>query len=79
MRVHISLDPKVVKEIDRRVGPRKRSRFIAAAVERAIDDKRRWELIESAFGSISTTGHVWDPDPAAWVHAERRRDARRVG
>ncbi|MBI2983821.1 MAG: hypothetical protein HYY42_06560, partial [Chloroflexi bacterium] len=34
--MHISLDPKVVKEIDRRVGPRKRSRFIAAAVERAF-------------------------------------------
>jgi hypothetical protein len=79
MRVHISLDPRLVKELDRRVGARKRSRFIADAVERALDDKRRWELIGSAFGSISKRGHVWDPDPAAWVHAERRRDARRVG
>ncbi len=79
MRVHINLDSKLVKELDRRIGPRKRSRFIADAVERALDDKRRWALIESAFGSISTTGHIWDPDPAAWVHAERRRDPRRVG
>jgi hypothetical protein len=79
MRVHINLDPKLVKELDRRVGARKRSRFIADAVERALDDRRRWELIMSAAGSISKTGHVWDPDPAAWVHADRRRDRRRVG
>lgn len=79
MRVHINLDPKLVKELDRRIGPRKRSRFIADAVERALDDKRRWELIESAIGSISRSGHVWDLDPAAWVHADRRRDPRRVG
>lgn len=79
MRVHISLDSRLVKELDRKVGTRKRSRFIAEAVQRALDEQRRWDLIESAIGSIGSTGHEWDPDPAAWVRSERRRDARRVG
>jgi hypothetical protein len=77
--MHIHLEDRLVKELDRRVGPRRRSRFIADAVARALDDKRRWELIMSAAGAISRTGHVWDPDPAAWVHADRRSDRRRVG
>jgi hypothetical protein len=79
VRVHISLDPKVVKAVDKRVGKRKRSAFIADTVRRALEDEQRWEDIEAAIGSIPDTGHVWDPDPAAWVHVERRRDPRRVG
>lgn len=79
MRLHILLDDELVKELDRRVGPRRRSTFIARAVERALDDERRWELIESAIGSIPDTGHDWDEDPAAWVHAQRYADPRRVG
>lgn len=79
MRLHISLDDALVDELDRRVGPRRRSSFIARAVEQALEDERRWELIESALGSIDDTGHDWDNDPGAWVHGERRADARRVG
>lgn len=79
MRVHITLDDDLVARLDRRVGERRRSRFIAAAVERALDDEERWDLIEQAIGSISDTGHEWDPDPGAWVRAQRRADARRVG
>lgn len=78
MRLHISLDDELVDELDRRVGPRRRSSFIARAVEQALEDERRWELIESALGSIEDTGHEWDNDPG-WVQAERRADARRVG
>jgi hypothetical protein len=47
-------------------------------VERALEE-RRWELIESAFGSIEDTGHEWDDDPAAWVRAQRRADPSRMG
>lgn len=32
-----------------------------------------------AFGTIADSGHEWDDDPAAWVHAQRRADERRVG
>jgi metal-responsive CopG/Arc/MetJ family transcriptional regulator len=79
MRVHISLSDELVAELDRRVGSRRRSSFIAAAVRQALDDERRWELVESALGSVSASGHEWDEDPAAWVRRQRRADAARVG
>lgn len=79
MRVHITLDDDLVAELDRRLGKRERSAFIAAAVKRALDDDTRWELIESAIGSIPDEGHEWDADPAAWVSAQRRADPARVG
>ena len=79
VRLHIFLDDARVKELDRRVGPRGRSAFISRAVERSLDQERRWELIESALGSIPDTGHDWDDDVAAWVHEQRYADPRRVG
>lgn len=79
MRVHITLDDDLVARLDRRVGERRRSRFIAAAVERALDDDERWDLIDQAIGSIGDAGHDWDDDPAAWVRAGRRADALRIG
>jgi hypothetical protein len=79
MRVHILLRDDLVSELDRRVGHRRRSAFISHAVERALDDERRWDLIEASLGSIADEGHEWDADPAAWVTAQRRGDERRVG
>lgn len=79
VRVHISLDDDLVAELDRRVGLRRRSAFISAAVKRALEDEQRWELIESAFGSIEDGGHEWDDDTAAWVRAQRYGDQSRVG
>ncbi len=79
MRLHITLNDALVRELDRRVGPRRRSAFVAKAVESALEDERRWELVWSAAGRVVDEGHEWDDDPAAWVAAERRRDAARVG
>ena len=79
MRVHITLDDDLVARLDRRVGERRRSRFIAAAVERALDDEERWALIEAAIGSIPDSGHAWDADAGGWVRGERRADASRIG
>jgi metal-responsive CopG/Arc/MetJ family transcriptional regulator len=79
MRVHITLDEADVKRLDARVGARRRSSFIAEAVRRALDDERRWELIESAIGSVDETGHTWDADAARWVRTQRHADARRTG
>jgi predicted transcriptional regulator len=79
MRLHISLDDDVVAELDARVGSRRRSAFIAETIRHALDDQRRWDDIEAALGALKDTGHEWDPDPAAWVHAQRRSDDRRVG
>jgi predicted transcriptional regulator len=79
MRLHIALDDELVRELDRRAGPRRRSSFIARAIEQALEDERRWELIESAVGAIGDRGHEWDEDPPAWVRAQRHADRRRVG
>jgi Arc/MetJ family transcription regulator len=79
MRLHITLDDRLVAELDRRAGHGHRSSFIAKTVERALEDERRWEEIEASLGSIEDRGHEWDGDPAAWVRAERRSEARRVG
>lgn len=79
MRLHIALDDHLVAELDSRVGPRRRSAFIAGIIERALDDERRWDDIESALGQIDDTGHEWDVNPAEWVRAGRHGDARRVG
>jgi metal-responsive CopG/Arc/MetJ family transcriptional regulator len=79
MRLHISLDDELVAELDRRVGSRGRSAFITETLRRALDDQRRWEDIEAGLGALADTGHEWDADPAAWVHAQRRSDPKRVG
>ena len=79
MRVHITLSDEVVSELDRRVGPRRRSSYIESAVEQALEDDRRWELVESALGAIADRDHDWDRDPAGWVREQRRGDRRRVG
>lgn len=66
-------------ELDKRVGKRKRSEYIARVLRRTLDEERRWDLIESSLGSIPDTGHEWDDDPAAWVREQRFSDPRRVG
>ena len=76
MRVHISLDDELVRDLDDLVGPRGRSPFIAEAVREKVERAVRWRKIESAIGSIPDTGHDWDEDPAAWVHAQRRAGER---
>jgi hypothetical protein len=79
MRVHISLDDRLVKQLDRRVGRRRRSAFIAETVRRALEDQRRWDDIVASLGKLADDGHEWDTDPAKWVRHQRRADGRRVG
>ena len=79
MRVHISLDERLVAQLDRRIGRRKRSAFIAETVRRALEDQRRWDDIVTSLGKIADAGHDWDRDPATWVRHQRRADTRRVG
>jgi len=79
MRVHIELDDALLEEIDRRAGSRNRSEYIRRAIAAALEESRRWDMIQSAAGAIPGSGHEWDDDPAAWVRSQRRGDARRVG
>lgn len=79
MRVHIALDDDLVAELDRRVGPRRRSAFIAELIRRGLDDERRWDDIEASLGRLHDQGHEWDDDPAGWVRRQRQGDGRRAG
>ena len=79
MRVHITLDEAEVRRLDARVGARRRSSFIQAAVRRALDEEYRWERIEAAIGEIQDGDHDWDGDVAGWVGEQRRSDDRRIG
>jgi Arc/MetJ family transcription regulator len=79
-RVHVHLDDDLLDALDRQVGPRERSSFIEDLVRRELDQRRRWELIRAAEGSITAEGHAWDPDPAAFFREQRRtEDERRAG
>lgn len=79
MRLHISLRDDLVAELDRRVGRRRRSTFIAETLTRALEDERRWRDIEAALGAIEDGAHEWDADPQSWVCAQRHADPSRVG
>lgn len=79
MRLHISLEDDLVRDLDARVGKRERSAFIAETIRHALDDQRRWDEIEAAVGALSGSTHEWDGDSADWVRAQRRSDSRRVG
>lgn len=79
MRLHIALNEELVAELDRRVGPRRRSAYIAELVRRGLEDEERWDDIEASLGALANSTHDWDADPAAWVRTQRRGDARRAG
>ena len=79
MRVHITLHPKLVREIDRHVGKRKRSAFIAETLRRTLDDERRRRALLDGIGSIPDYGAGWGMSAAEWVRAQRRTDPRRSG
>jgi len=79
MRIHITLEPALVEELDRRAGRRRRSAFITNLIRRALDDEQRWDEIEATLGSIPDSGHEWDDDPQSWVRSQRHTDTRRLG
>ena len=79
MRLHITLEDDLVKELDRLAGKRRRSAFITFLIRQGLETERRWDAIESSLGAIDDTGHAWDTDPAHWVRAQRSGDDKRVG
>ena len=79
MRMHIQLDDSLIAQVDAIAAPRQRSMFVREAVRTAVEQHRRWQLIDQAAGSVADTGHDWDDDPAGWVHSQRFGDTTRVG
>lgn len=79
MRVHIDIDKPLVDRIDQAAGERGRSEFVRQAVLVALETRDRLRLLKEARGSIASSGHEWDEDPAGWVRAQRQSDRRRLG
>jgi metal-responsive CopG/Arc/MetJ family transcriptional regulator len=79
MRLHISLDDELARQLDQRVGKRGRSTFISEAVRRALDHERRREDIKAGLGTLAGRAHECDNDLAAWVAAQRHPDRARTG
>lgn len=79
MRMHIVVDDDLAARLDARAAKGARTGYVVRALRRSLDEDARWDALESAAGSIADTGHEWDDDPAAWVAAQRRVDATRVG
>jgi predicted DNA-binding protein len=77
--MHIELDDELVRRIDGVAGHRGRSTFVRRAIAAALEQAERWELIRSARGSIPDGRPRLGRRPAAWVHAQRFSDDRRVG
>ena len=70
-RAHVVLPNDLLREIDERVGQRRRSEFIQDAIEEKLNRLRRVEAFERVVGSIGD-GDIpeWDtPEATAqWVH-----------
>jgi len=79
MRLHITLDEDLVSQLDRRVGSRRRSAFIAETVRRALEDERRWDDVEAGLGALAGGAGEWDDDPEAWVREQRLGGSARLG
>lgn len=52
MRIRVVLDGELVAELDRRAGSRPRGVFAAELIARGLEDERRQENLEAAFGSL---------------------------
>jgi Arc/MetJ-type ribon-helix-helix transcriptional regulator len=80
-RAHVVLPEGLLEEIDRQVGRRKRSQFLAeAAREKLQRDGLLSALDETAGVFRDEFISVWDAtdDPARWVGESRRLDAERL-
>ena len=64
MRTHVILRDDLVEEVDKRVGKRRRSEFINAAVEERLNRLRLIETAETVAGSLK------DAEIPGWETAE---------
>ncbi len=60
MRVDISLDDLLVRDLDRRVGSRDRTEFISQVLRSALDEPDRYQAIEAVIGSVRDNGDDGD-------------------
>jgi hypothetical protein len=75
VRAHVLLPKELVAEIDRRVGPRRRSEFLARAARRELDVEERLRAFDEFVGSLKDVDVPgWETSESAveWVREQRR-------
>jgi hypothetical protein len=78
-RTHVVLAEQLVKEIDRLVGARQRSNFLAEAAEKELMRLRQIEALKAAAGAWKDKDHPeLKQGSANWVRKMRREKERRV-
>lgn len=78
-RTHIVLAENLVKDIDRLVGARQRSSFLAEAAEKELMRLRQIEALKAAAGAWKDQDHPELKQGAAnWVRKMRRQAERRL-
>ena len=76
-RAHVLLPPELLAEVDRLVGPRRRSQFFVEAVSEKVARLKLSEVAQRAAGSlVDADTPFWGTPEAAsrWVHETRRAD-----
>ena len=79
MRAHVNLPEKLVGQIDRLVGQRKRSRFIAEAIQEKLEREALLDALQATAGIFSDENHPeWSTAQkvARWQRAMRKDNAR---
>ena len=82
MRAHVVISPELVEEVDRLVGPRRRSHFFEEAVHEKVARLKLAEAARKAAGSLADSpiqGWETSESAAEWVHHARRADKDRQG
>ncbi len=80
-RTHVIMPTDLLKKIDERVGPRRRSKFIVDLAQREIARLELLEAAKAAAGSLrdADVPKGWETSDSAarWVHALRQEDLAR--
>lgn len=77
-RTHVVLEERLVKDIDRLVGPRRRSSFLTEAAEEKLMRYRQIAALKAAAGAWEDADHPeLKQGSAQWVRKMRQEGERR--
>ena len=80
-RTHVVIPSELIAEVDKLVGPRRRSQFLADALRDKLRQLRQRAALEKVAGSLKDVDIPgWESPEAAseWVAKSRREDDKRL-
>jgi Arc/MetJ-type ribon-helix-helix transcriptional regulator len=81
VRTHVVLPENLIREVDRRVGARRRSRFIEEAIRERLAREALSSALRESAGVLEGKNYPdWDSpeDVSGWVRGSRREDDARL-